>query len=115
MEGTPPCSIGLRTEATDAWDPARLRGEAWLEVHCHVLRLEELLEALVASLAADPGLLHATERCSGVRDHSLVEADHAGLEALADADGPLDVAGEQVGHQAVLGVVRALDRLLLGV
>src|SRR5829696_2114602 len=84
-----------------------------LQVHGDVLRLEELLEALVAALAAYSALLHASEGGAGVRDHSLVEAHHSGLEALADADRPLYVPGEDVGDEAVLGVVRAGDRVLL--
>src|ERR687891_257359 len=85
-----------------------------LQVHGHVLRLEELLEALLAALAADARLLDAAERRPCVRHHALVQADHAGLEALADADRALDVAREHVGHQAVLGVVGAGDGVLLG-
>src|SRR6266540_698700 len=56
-----------------------------LEVDRHVLRLEVLLDALVAALAAEARLLDAAERGRRVGDHALVEADHPGLEALADA------------------------------
>src|SRR5215212_4237331 len=84
------------------------------QVHRHVLRLEVLLDSLLAALAAEAGLLHAAERRGGVRDEALVEADHAGLQPLAYADRALEVARVDVGHQAVLRVVRGVDRVLLG-
>src|SRR4028119_1517167 len=44
-----------------------------------------------------------------VGDDALVEADHPGVEALAHAQCPLDVAREDVGHEAELGVVGGGD------
>src|SRR3954447_24750055 len=44
-----------------------------LEVDRDVLGLEELLDAPVAALAAEAGLLDAPERRADVRDHALVE------------------------------------------
>src|SRR6185295_9209274 len=84
------------------------------EVDRDVLRLQVLVDPLVAALAADAGLLDAAERRAGVGDHALIEADHPGLQALADAERPLEVAGEDVGDEPVLGVVGGRDRLLLG-
>src|SRR4051812_25102618 len=107
LKGTPSPSGGPREAATPETDRS--------EIHGDVLRLEELLEALVAALASDAALLHAAEGGARVRDHALVQADHSGLEALAHADRSLDVAGEDVGDEPVLGVVGLRDRLLLGV
>src|SRR5947208_450724 len=91
---------------------------AWTTVLVHVdgdvLRLEELLEAPLAALAADARLLDAAERRADVRDHALVQADHAGLEALAHPQRALDVAREDICDQAELGVVGRGDRVVLG-
>src|SRR5215211_1331383 len=76
-----------------------------LEVDCHVLRLEVLFDAFRAAFTAEAGVLDAAEGGGGVGDHALVEAYHACLETLADAQGPLKVAGVDVGHEAVFCVV----------
>src|SRR5688500_17768268 len=76
-----------------------------LEVDGHVFRLQILLDTLYPSFAAETGVLDAAEGRRSVGDHALVEADHAGLDALADAKGSLQVAGVDVGNEAVLGVV----------
>ena len=65
------------------------------------------------ALAAEAGRLDAAERRRGVGDEPLVEADHAGLELLADAERPLDVVRVDVGDEPVLGVVGGRDRGLL--
>src|SRR6266540_3962630 len=65
--------------------------------------------------AAGGGLLDAAERRGRVGDHALVEPDHAGLEALDHPEGALQVAGVDVGDQAVLGVVGRRHRRLFGV
>src|SRR3954469_15511977 len=78
-----------------------------------VLHREVLLDALRPALAAEAGLLDAAERGRRVGDDALVDADHAELQALADADHPTEVGGEGVGDQAVLGVVGHLHRLLV--
>src|SRR3954451_10638330 len=84
------------------------------EVHRDVLRLEVLVHPLRAALAAEARLLDAAEGRARVGGHALVEADHLRLELLDDAERAIDVAGEDVRHQAVLGVVGRGDRLLLG-
>src|SRR5438128_2127401 len=76
-----------------------------LESHRDVLRLQVLVDALVAALAPEAGLLDAAERRAGVGDHALVETHHAGVEALADAERPLEVLRVDVGDEAVLRVV----------
>ena len=45
-----------------------------------------------------------------VGDDALVEPDHAGLQGLGDAQRAAQVVGEDVGDQAVLGVVGRRDR-----
>ena len=62
-----------------------------------------------------PDCLDAAERRAGVGDHALVEADHAGLEALDDLEGAVDVLRVDVGDEAVLGRVGRGDRLVVGV
>ncbi len=54
-------------------------------VHGDVLGVDVLLDALVATFAAEARLLDTAERCGGVGHHALVEPDHPGLERLADA------------------------------
>src|SRR5918993_1239817 len=85
------------------------------EVHGNVLGLQVLGDALGAALAAEAGLLDPAEGGGRVRDQALVEADHARLQALDDPEGPLEVAGVDVGDQPELGVVGGRDRRLLGV
>src|SRR5215211_3208358 len=86
-----------------------------LEVDGYVLRLQVLLDALYTSFAAEARVLDAAERGGGVGDHALVEADHAGFDALADAQGAPQVAGVDVGHEAVLRVVGCGDGILFRV
>jgi hypothetical protein len=76
-----------------------------LQIDGHVFRLQILLDTLYPSFAAEAGVFDAAEGGRGVGDHALVEADHAGLDALADAQGALQVAGVDVGNEAILGVV----------
>src|SRR5687768_15078916 len=70
-----------------------------------VLGLEELVDPEAAALAAHAGVLDPAEGCSRVGDDALVEADHPGLEALADAERTVQVTGEDIGDQAELRVV----------
>ena len=72
-----PCSSRARGSACAAAATDRS------ELDRRVLRLEVLLDALVAALAAEARLLDAAERRRRVRDDALVQADHAGLERLA--------------------------------
>src|SRR3954449_935127 len=99
--------IGAADFGADARSPAsdrRLeRRRVGPDVHGDVLGLEVLVEALGAALAAEARLLDAAERRPRVGDHALVEADHAGLQRLDDLERAVDVLGEDVGHQPVLG------------
>jgi hypothetical protein len=71
------------------------------------------LDALSAPLATDTALLVATE--DGLRGGLLerVDKDGAGLETLGDLLGVGDVLAPDTGTEAGLGVVGALDDLLL--
>src|SRR5215212_4075901 len=80
-----------------------------LQVDRDVLGFEVLLDALSAALATEAGVLDTPEGRRCVRDHPLVEAYHAGLEALAHPQGALEVAGVDVGDESVLGVVGGCD------
>ena len=61
-----------------------------------------------------PGLLHAAERRRRVGHDAAVEADHAGLQRLADPQPAAQVAGVDVGDQPELGVVGPADGVVLG-
>src|SRR5689334_4747512 len=76
-----------------------------------VLRLEVLLDARAGSLAADPALLHTSERRGRVRDEAAVDADHAGVDRLAEPQ-RLGELAEDVRRQPVLGVVDASEELV---
>ena len=71
-------------------------------------------EALDPTFAAEAAFFDAPERCGGVGHQSAVEADHAGLDPLADPQTSSEVGGVDVGDEAVLGVVGEFDRLVLG-
>ncbi len=70
-----------------------------------VLGVEVFLDAFEAAFASQSGLLDAAERCGGVGDNAGVQAEHAGLELFAHPDAAVQVAGEDVRHQPVLGIV----------
>src|SRR5207344_2030789 len=76
-----------------------------------VLRLGELQQPVVPSLAAQPGLLDTAERRCRVGHDATVDPDHAGLQRLADPQRPPEVSGVEVGDEAVLGVVGPADRV----
>ncbi len=64
------------------------------------------MDALVAALAAEARLLPAAEGGGGVGDDADVEAHHPGLELVDHALTARERLGEDVGDEAVLGVVR---------
>src|SRR6516165_8975270 len=80
----------------------------------HVLGFHELHQPLVRAFAADAALLHAAERRGWIRDEAAVEPDHAKIEPLGHAHAAAEVARVDVGDKPVLGVVGALDHLILG-
>ena len=73
--------------------------------------IPERLEALLAPLATNAGLLVSAE--DGLRRRLLeaVDEDRAGLQSLADALGALDVLAPDAGAQTGERVVRAADDL----
>ena len=78
----------------------------------HGLRLQELLDAVAAELATDPGLLVAPERRDRV-ERAAVDVDLAGAHLLRKRDGLVLVAGPHRAGEAVPGVVGDLERLVL--
>src|SRR3954469_18008237 len=107
------CTSQGRALARPAAQPAGRR-LASVDRRRDVLGLEVLLDALAAALAPDAGLLDPAERRRGVGDHPLVEAHHAGLQPLDDAEGALEVGRVDVGDEAELRVVGGGERLVLG-
>ena len=51
---------------------------------------------VLGSLATEARLLDAAEGDARLRDEAGVDADHAALDRLADAEGPAEVLGEEV-------------------
>src|SRR5215216_3614267 len=80
----------------------------------YVFGLGEGEEALDPTFAAEAAFFDPTKGCGRVGYQSAVEADHAGLNSLADPQTPSEVGGVDVGDEAVLGVVGQFDRLLFG-
>src|SRR5205085_3441970 len=93
---------------------ATTRGSAVDAAHAEVFDLEELLDAVFGTLAADTAFLHAAERRDLGRDDALVDSDDAVFESLGDAPDAADVAAVEIGGEAEFGVVRHLDRLVFG-
>ena len=83
-----------RPAATRVARTSRGPASSGLASHRHrdVLGLQVLVDALGAALAAEAGRLTPPNGAAGVGDDALVEADHAGLEPLADAERALEVA-----------------------
>lgn len=78
-----------------------------------VLRLQVLVDALGAALPADSRELPTAKRGSRIGDHADVQPHHPCLKPV---DHPLpasEALGEHVGHEAVLGVVREPDGVIL--
>src|SRR3569832_415014 len=68
------------------------------------LHFEEVLEAVLAPLAAVAGLLVAAERRAAVVGHTL-QIHVAGADLAADALGVLDRSAGDVAREAIGGVV----------
>src|SRR5713226_3198100 len=91
------------------------RAFASSQVNDYALHLGVLLEALMAALAAEAGLLEAAERDLVRVAGGVVGADQAVLELLGHAHETRRVLRVEVGGQAEGGVVGAPDDLLFGV
>src|SRR5215469_592300 len=104
MDGTPGdrrrghgrAGIPVRSE-----EPEGLRAIA----HQHVLGLLVVVEHDLVVLAADAGLLVAAEGRMGRIEVIAIGPDAAGLDAAAEAIGPVDIAGPNTGAEAVERVV----------
>src|SRR6185312_6974406 len=95
------------------WPGTALRW-AGLPVHRDVLAFGEGKQPFGATLAAQTALFHAPERRGRVGDEPSIEANHAGLDSLANAKATGEICRIDVGNKAVLGAVGELDRLVLG-
>jgi len=89
------------------------RKQAHLLVKVDDVRVAVGLDAVGAPLATDTGLLVATEDGLGSGLLEGVDEDGAGFEAAGDALGVLDVLAPNTGTETGVGVVGALDDLLL--
>src|SRR3954453_15104617 len=77
------------------------------------LLVDELVSAVAAELAPEPGALEAAERQLRAVGADQVDVDHPGFDLVGDAIGLLLVGGHQVGAEPERGLVGELDRLLL--
>ena len=66
----------------------------------YVFGLDEGEEALDPTFAAEAAFFDPTKRCGRVGYQSAVEADHAGLNSLADPQASSEVGGVDVGPTA---------------
>src|SRR5699024_6886480 len=128
-EGGDPYAVPFRRTAEYGSRPSRslssgraLRGpvgsagttEEMSPRHRHVLRLLKFLHAFLGAFAPEAGLLDAAERRRRIGNKTAIEADHAEFKFLRNAHATAEILGEQVSHQAIFGVIGALDRLGLG-
>src|SRR5262249_15977353 len=93
----------------------RTRAAEWLLLCAppqHGLRLEELLEAELAPLAAVARLLVAAERRAEI-GLGAVHADLSGADPRRDAARALEVARRDIARESVGGVVCDPDRVLI--
>mmetsp|Transcript_59426 Transcript_59426/g.140466 ORF Transcript_59426/g.140466 Transcript_59426/m.140466 type:complete len:548 (-) Transcript_59426:2329-3972(-) len=79
-----------------------------------VFHLDIVLDALAPAFAAEAGLLDAAEGHFGRRDQAGVDAHHAVLQRLADAEDAADVAAVEVAGEAEFGGIGQLDDIGLG-
>src|SRR4029453_2040349 len=86
--------------------PARSSGGARSEADGDGLDLDEIVDAVGPVLPAQAGFLVASEGDVGPGGEGVVGADDAVVEALGDAEDAPHVTGEEVGGEAVGGVVR---------
>ena len=86
--------------------PLRMRSSPGSDTaQAEVLDLEVVLDPVLGAFAAQARGLDAAERRHFVGDQAGVDADHAVLQLLGDAEHAGQVAGVEVGRQAELGVV----------
>src|SRR3954452_1800950 len=78
------------------------------------LLVDELVSAVAAELAPEPGALEAAERQLRAVGPDQVHVDHPGFDLVGDAVGLLFVGAHHIGAEAERRLVGELDRLLLG-
>ena len=78
-----------------------------------VLHIGIEVEAPRAALAADPGVARAAERRPQVPDEEAVDPHGPGDQPLRDPAGAVRIARVDDGREAVLGLVRQGDGLVL--
>src|SRR5690606_7719581 len=74
------------------------RSDAFLPVHRDILRLEEFHQTFMPALAAKARLLHAAERRRRIRDETTIEAYHAEIELLRNAQAARQVLRIEISH-----------------
>src|SRR6266487_1868041 len=109
---SPPIALRMSSEMT-VFATAVPFLRSWSDANADELGFQVLDDALLATLAAEPALLHAAERRRRGGRVDVVDPDDGKPERLADPDGAGQVLGVQVGGQAVAGVVGHLDHLVL--
>src|SRR5215510_5498917 len=97
--------------AVDSADRLKFPG---LDRHAEILDLEVFVDAVLRSLPAEAGFLHAAERSLGGRDQAGIDPDDPVLQGLRDPRDAAEVAGVEVRGEPEFGVVCEADRLLLG-
>src|SRR3990172_3282141 len=80
-----------------------------------VLGLHVEIEAVVPAVAADPAVLHPAEGGGKVPVVLRVHPDHPRIDRPGHSKRPARVSSPKVGGEAIVGVVRDLDRFLLGI
>src|SRR5579872_2373201 len=78
-----------------------------------VLDVAVKVETPRPALPADAGIARPAERGPELADEEAVHPHRTGNDARGDAHGPILVAGEQGGREAVLGGVGDLDHLVV--
>ena len=73
----------------------------------------ELLDPILSRLAADTGLLRASEWFMHVCHAHAVDSRHTSFKFTGYSEGSVDVLGENPGHEAIFAIVAAIDDLIL--
>jgi hypothetical protein len=74
--------------------------------HAKVFSFERLFDPVFSAFPADAGFFHAAERCDFGRDEARVDADDAVFQGFGRAEDPADIAGAEIGGQAVSALSR---------
>src|SRR5438093_456337 len=110
---TPASLIARETTARSARGAAPEARPCGVEAHADRLGRAVFEQRLGAQLVAEPARLDAAHRRARRRVEPLVDPHHAGLEPPRDAVGARQIGRPDACAEAVLGGVRARDRVLL--